>query len=82
MPIGRFRNDPRELDDIEQDISAKQIPEASLMVGMGIGLVVPMAIVPDVAVAGALLSIAGGIVGYLIGFRYKVRRIERRRRQT
>lgn len=82
MPIGRFRKDPRELDAIEQEISAKQIPEAALMLGMGTGLVVPMAVVPDVAVAGALLSIAGGITGYLLGFRYKIRRIERRRRQA
>lgn len=79
MPIGRFREDPRELDEIEREVSAKQIPEAALMLGMGVGLVVPMAVAPDAPVAAALLSIAGGVVGYLVGFRYKVRRIERRR---
>lgn len=93
MPVGRFRSDPRELDDVEREISAKQFPEAALMLGMGFGLTIPLALGTYVAsvaallapvggtgVASALLSITGGIVGYLVGYRYKQYRIARLRR--
>lgn len=79
VPIGRYRSDPRDLEGVEREISARQHPEAALLFGMGLGLSVPLLLgeylgVVDVLAVGpvpALLSITGGIVGYLVGHRYK-----------
>jgi hypothetical protein len=91
MPVGRFRTDPREFDEVEREVSAKQLPEAALMLGMGLGLTVPLALgtytaagallapVGGTGPASALLSVLGGVVGYLAGFRYKQYRIARLR---
>ncbi len=79
VPIGRYRSDPRELEGVEREISARQHPEAALLFGMGLGLSVPLVLGEYLGAVGmlavgpvpALLSITGGIVGYLVGHRYK-----------
>lgn len=83
MPVGRFRTDPRELDEVEREVSAQQLPEAALTVGTGAGLALGMLSVLPAPLATLLptpaLTIIGGIVGYLLGFRLKRHRIEKRR---
>jgi len=98
MPVGRFRNDPRELDEVEREVSAAQYPELALNLGMGLGILVPylarMAAERgiDLVVTGPLapltvpgLPVAGpivcGIVGYLLGHRYRVYRAARLREE-
>lgn len=90
MPVGRFRTNPRTLDDVEQRVFAAQYPESALMAGMGIGLVVPLSVqqlafvVPllSATLATGFTPIVGGIVGYLLGHWYKDARIESLRNRT
>ena len=83
MPVGRFRKNPRELDEAERRVFAAQYPEGSLLFGMGVGLVLPMAAQATVEVpslVGTLGTgfgpIVGGVVGYFLGHTYKRMRIE------
>jgi membrane protein YqaA with SNARE-associated domain len=89
MPVGRFRKNPRELDEVERRVFAAQYPEGSLLFGMGAGLVAPMA-------AGAFLELPsvvgtlgtgvgplfGGVFGYLLGHVYRQMRIESLREES
>ncbi len=86
MPVGRFRKNPRELDDFEKQVSAAQYPEGSLLLGMSVGLLLPMSVIGLVdipAVLGTLSTgigpIVGGVAGYLLGHVYKQIRLERLR---
>ena len=89
MPVGRFRKNPRELDDVEIRVFAAQYPEGSLLLGMGAGLLVPMT-AQGIAELPSLVTtlgtgigpIIGGVVGYLMGHVYKQRRIESLRGQS
>lgn len=86
MPVGRFRTDPRELDEVEREVSAQQLPEAALTLGMGVGLGLGLLGLLPVWLSAVLptpaLTILGGIVGYLLGFRLKTHRIEKRRNEA
>lgn len=86
MPVGRFRTDPRELDEVEREVSAQQLPEAALTVGMGVGLGLGMlSLLPaplSTFFPTPALTILGGIAGYLLGFRLKMRRVAKRRERT
>lgn len=90
MPVGRFRKDPRELDEVESRVAAAQYPESSLMFGMGVGLILPMAAgellpaLPSLAVtlATGFGPIVGGVVGYLLGHAYKKRKLRKLRRRS
>lgn len=90
MPVGRFRKDPRELDDIERRVAAAQYPEGSLLLGMGIGLILPLTtrqMVPALpSLVGVLGTgfgpILGGVTGYLLGHAYKQRRIKQLRDES
>lgn len=77
MPIGRFRSDPTEMDADELSVHSAQIPEGSLVAGMGAGIVLPLVTVPEVTAAGAIV---GGVLGYLAGHRLKDWKLRRARR--
>ena len=93
MPVGRFRKNPRELDEVEKRVAAAQYPEGSLLFGMGVGLVIPLAIQGSIPGLPSLVGIpsivgtlgtglgpmVGGVAGYLLGHAYKQRRIGRLR---
>jgi hypothetical protein len=87
MPVGRFRTDPAELDDLERRVSARQYPEGALVVGMGAGIAGPF-LVQQLSLSLLLLSspvgmalgpVAGGVGGYLLGHRYKQWKLGARR---
>jgi len=87
MPVGRFRKNPRELDDLEKKVSAAQYPEGSLLFGMGAGLVLPMAAQAATQLPATVDTlgtgfgpVVGGIAGYLLGHVYKEARLESLRR--
>lgn len=86
MPVGRFRKDPRKLDELERRVHAVQYPEGALVVGMGTGMSIPLlarqfptveAVLGFVAnpISPAFGAILFGIVAYLIGHEFKQRRI-------
>lgn len=72
MAIGRFRDDPREMTAAERDVVAAQYPEGALVAGMGIGMVVPLAVAPPLAFVGAIV---GGIGGFAAGRWFRARRL-------
>jgi hypothetical protein len=83
MPVGRFRKNPRELDEVEKRVTAAQYPEGGLLFGMGIGLVIPMTVrwVVEISSIVATLStgfgpMVCGVVGYLLGHLYKRWRLD------
>jgi len=89
MPVGRFRKDPRELDEVERRVFAAQYPEGSLLFGMGVGLIVPMTAQWVTEVPSLVLTLGtgvgpliGGVVGYLLGHAYKQRRINSLHRES
>ncbi len=76
MAIGQYRDDPAEMDDLEREVAAAQYPEGGLVVGLGLGIVFPLATVP------ALLAVApvlGGVAGFALGRRIRDAAIRRRR---
>jgi membrane protein YqaA with SNARE-associated domain len=89
MPVGRFRKNPRELDDFEKQVFAAQYPEGSLLLGMGVGLFFAMT-AKDLSLLPSLVTtvgtgvgpIIGGVFGYLLGHAYKQRRLRNLRRQS
>lgn len=89
MPVGRFRKNPRELDEVEKRVFAAQYPEGSLLLGMGVGLIVPMTAQGLVEMPSLVSTLGtgigpliGGVAGYLLGHAYKQRRIDSLRRKS
>lgn len=87
MPVGRFRTDPGDLDDLERRVSARQYPEGALVVGMGAGIAVPF-LAQQLSLSLFLLAgpvgmalgpITGGVGGYLLGHRYRQWKVGARR---
>ncbi len=83
MPVGRFRKDPRELDEVEKRVTAAQYPEGGLLLGMGIGLIIPMTVRWVVGLSSVVATLwtgfgpmVGGVIGYLLGHLYKRWRLE------
>jgi hypothetical protein len=64
MALGRFRDDPEAMSEAECEVAAAQYPEGAHVVGMGLGMAVPMALAPSLVVLG---QIAGGIAGFGAG---------------
>ncbi|ELY71681.1 hypothetical protein C488_17159 [Natrinema pellirubrum DSM 15624] len=76
MAIGEYRDEPAEMDDVEREVAAAQYPEGGLVVGLGLGIVLPLATVP------ALLAVApvlGAVVGFALGRRLRDAAVRRRR---
>lgn len=75
MAIGRYRDVPAEMDDLECRVAAAQYPEGGLVVGLGMGIVLGMLLSPVVVAVGPIL---GALAGYGAGraFRgYRLRRL-------
>ncbi len=77
MAIGQYRDDPAEMDDVEREVAAAQYPEGGLVVGLGVGIVLPVLTVQALLV---LTPFLGGIVGFVVGRRFRDYAIRRRRR--
>ena len=86
--MGRFRNDPRELDADERAVAARQYPEGLHVLGSLLGLAIPVLAGQFVPGAPALLTsplaailglLVGGVGGYLLGEGYRRRALRRRR---
>ena len=76
MAIGRYRDDPAELDEIEQYVAAAQYPEGGLALGGFAGVMLAIATV-DALVAVA--PFVGMLIGYSIGRMYRRRKVEQLR---
>lgn len=80
MAIGRYRDIPAEMDEIEREVAAAQYPEGGLVVGLGIGIVLPLALAEIFLLFAPLV---GGMLGFALGRRlrdYKIRRRLAKRR--
>ena len=75
MALGRFRDDPEEMTPAERAVVAAQYPEGALVAGMGLGIVLPLALAPSLVVVG---PIGGGLAGYAAGRWFRGRRIRQR----
>lgn len=91
MPVGRFRDDPRDLGETEREIYARQHAEGLLVfaslvctaVPLALGTVAPGVVPPGVARLAAVPgAFFGGIAGYLIGYAYRERRLQAVRQQS
>ncbi|MDF9747525.1 hypothetical protein [Natrinema salsiterrestre] len=76
MAIGEYRDVPAEMDDIEREVAAAQYPEGGLVVGLGVGIVLPLVTVQALLLVGPVL---GGVVGFALGRRIRDYEIRRRR---
>lgn len=84
MPVGRYREDPRELGEREREIHARQYPEGLLVVGTMLGIALKFGfqfgLLPatSAVVSNAIVVtgvVVGGVGGYLVGIRYRRRKI-------
>lgn len=76
MAIGEYRDVPAEMDDIEREVAAAQYPEGCLVVGLGVGVVLPLVTVQALLLVAPVL---GGVVGFALGRRIRDYEIRRRR---
>ncbi|WP_226005138.1 hypothetical protein [Natrinema salinisoli] len=76
MAIGEYRDVPAEMDDIEREVAAAQYPEGCLVVGLGVGVVLPLVTVQALLLVAPVL---GGVVGFALGRRIRDYEIQRRR---
>ncbi|WP_254762796.1 hypothetical protein [Natrinema marinum] len=76
MAIGRYRDAPAEMDDIEREVAAAQYPEGGLVLGLGVGIVLPLLTLEALLLAAPVLC---GVAGFAAGRRLRDREIRRRR---
>lgn len=74
MAIGKYRDSPADMDELEREIAAAQYPEGGLVVGIGLGIVVGMITLEMLLV---LTPFLGGLLGYVLGCRLRRRKIRR-----
>lgn len=79
MAIGRYRDDPEEMDAIEQAVAAAQYPEGALVAGAGLGIAVSLLVAPLFSAIG---GIVGGVVGYNCGRLYRRQKLRQRRARS
>lgn len=77
MAIGRYRDAPTDMDEVEREVAAAQYPEGGLVAGMGTGIL--LAIVTVEALL-AVAPIVGALAGYGLGRRVHAYAIRRRTR--
>ncbi|ELY50370.1 hypothetical protein [Natronolimnohabitans innermongolicus] len=78
MAIGKYRDEPTEMDEYEEEIAAAQYPEGGLVVGIGAGIAVAMVTLEALLV---LTPFLGGLVGYALGRRLRRQRVDRAERR-
>lgn len=76
MAIGQYRDEPSEMDDVEREVAAAQYPEGGLVVGLGLGIVLPVLTIPALLVVAPFL---GGVLGFALGRRIRDAAVRRRR---
>ncbi len=76
MAIGQYRDEPSEMDDIEREVAAAQYPEGGLVVGLGLGIALPLLTIPALLVVTPIL---GGVLGFALGRRVRDAAVRRRR---
>lgn len=76
MAIGRYRDVPDEMEDIEREVAAAQYPEGGLVVGLGAGILLPLLLAEILLLVVPLL---GGMLGFTLGRRLRDYKIRRRR---
>lgn len=77
MAIGRYRDEPAEMDDDEREVAAAQYPEGGLVIGLGVGIVLSLVVADALLV---LTPVLGGVIGFVLGRR--IRRYKLRQRRT
>ncbi|WP_254527845.1 hypothetical protein [Natrinema gelatinilyticum] len=76
MAIGRYRDVPADMDDVEREVAAAQYPEGGLVLGLGMGIVLPIVTVEALLVLAPILC---GVAGFVLGRRIRDYEIRRRR---
>ncbi|QLG50177.1 hypothetical protein [Natrinema halophilum] len=76
MAIGRYRDVPSEMDDVECEVAAAQYPQSGLVFGLGVGIVLSIATVEVLLVFAPILC---GVAGFVLGRRVHDFEIRRRR---
>lgn len=72
MAIGRYRDDPEELDELEQRVAAAQYPEGGVALGGFLGVALAYLTVDMLVVVAPFV---GGILGFSLGRLYRKRRL-------
>ena len=76
MAIGRYRDVPDEMEDLEREVAAAQYPEGGLVVGLGAGILLPLLLAEILLLVVPLL---GGMLGFALGRQLRDYKIRRRR---
>lgn len=76
MSIGRFRDVPAEMDDVEREVAAAQYPEGGLVLGLGGGVLLGMVTVDTLLI---VLPLVGAVVGFAAGRGFRTYRLQQRR---
>lgn len=79
MAIGRYRDPPSEMDDVEREVAAAQYPEGGLVIGLGVGIALPLVLLEALLVATPIL---GGVIGFVLGRRVRDHKIRRRQAES
>lgn len=74
MAIGRYRDTPSEMDEIERRVAAAQYPEGGLVGGLGLGIVFSLLVLEMLVL---VTPIVGAVLGYLVGQRVRASKIRR-----
>lgn len=74
MAIGKYRDTPAEMDELEREVAAAQYPEGGLVVGIGVGILVAMLTLEPLLV---VTPFVGGLLGYGIGRWLRRQKVER-----
>lgn len=73
MPIGRFRDVPTEMDELERRVAAAQYPEGGVVLGTSTGLVLALVTADPLVV---VTPVVGGVGGFWLGLQYRRRKLE------
>lgn len=76
MAIGRYRDDPTELDEIEQRVAAAQYPEGGVAFGGFLGVLLAFLTIELLVVVAPFV---GATIGFVLGRAYRRRKIDQLR---